>query len=514
MTGMRAGEVNKLATKEKISKEEALKRFIERKVAKDTAIALRKDGTRYCRYSNKHLARLYASERVNQLKDDILMDGSSIIWFGILRKWIDFCESWEKGLFDRPRFKKYGQTSAIQKQIQEQSSFTFGHHVDLTWCGSPCLEKVEVVPDRPIPDGGTIKQIALTKNTIGKWYISCFVEAEKSVFARDFGSSEGKVVGIDPGMKTALTTSDGEKFTPKGLSKDNQLEKKLKRLYRQLDRQTRACNPQCFAEDGTWKRRHRITFRSKRMLETTKKIAEIKLHFKDAKTDFYHNLAIYLLKNYDTIGVGNSKMHTLVRGQGKQKHAFNEKSREHAISDFKTKLKDKASLSLTPKGVYDINEAYTTRTCSACGHLDGPKDVSIRQWACPKCNTVHDRDVNAAINIKNQTISAMKAAASQSVSGAKAPKVRRSTKVPKKQSPRSTETTKSQEGGPMSIPFASGQVMAQVSMDARIPCIPVTEHDTKVLSSVDSASPSEKMGHSQSQEDVPISAEVTQQRLQ
>ncbi|MET9968097.1 RNA-guided endonuclease TnpB family protein [Streptomyces sp. NPDC006356] len=42
----------------------------------------------------------------------------------------------------------------------------------------------------------------------------------------------------------------------------------------------------------------------------------------------------------------------------------------------------------------------TSQTCSACGHRDGPEPLSVREWICPACGTVHDRDVNAARNIK------------------------------------------------------------------------------------------------------------------
>jgi putative transposase len=41
----------------------------------------------------------------------------------------------------------------------------------------------------------------------------------------------------------------------------------------------------------------------------------------------------------------------------------------------------------------------TSQTCSACGHRDGPKPLSVRAWACPACGAQHDRDVNAARNL-------------------------------------------------------------------------------------------------------------------
>ena len=507
LVGQRAVQVKKISSDQGISSHDALKKFISEKVSKDTTIIIRKDGTRALRWSNRHLARLYAVEYVNRLAPHILKHGTSQIWHGIANKWNDFCNSWEKGIFDKPRIKKYNQISAIQKQIGKTSIFEWdGNTVNLSWLGSLCLETVVVAKDRPIPKDSKIIQIAVVKSPTNQWFVCLFLEADEKIFIRHF-TTTGKVVGIDPGMKAALTTSEGEVIHPKGLSRDSKLERRIKKLSRKLDRQTRACNPHCFDENGAWKRGQKITVRSKGMLTTTLEIASIKQHFSDARADYYHTSAIKLLNQFDVIGIGNAKMHTLIRGNGKSKRGQNRIAREHAISDFVSKLKDKASLSLTSKQVFDkVSEINTTRKCSDCGELSGPtgiNDLNVRQWKCEQCGASHDRDVNAAKNIRSNTISEMKATASQAVSETKVSKVRRSTKgkIAERSRPRSTETITSQDDGPMSIPVASAQVVAQTSTDARILYLPVTERVTKVISSVDSASPSEMMGHSKCQED-------------
>jgi len=460
LVGKRVVEVQKVMARDNVSKDVAVKTFIQEKSAKDIAIKRRKDGSRYLRYSHKHLSRLYAVEYVNQMASHILKDGTSQIWHGIARKWNDFCQMWEQGKFDKPRFKKYNQISALQKQISETSKFSWDEKsVNLSWLGSPCLESVAVTNDRPLPQGSKIVQVAVVKSSTNQWFVCLFLLADETVFARQFPLT-GKIVGIDPGLKTALTTSEGETLHPNGLSRDLKLDGRIKKLSRKLDRQTRACNLHCFNPDGTWKRGQRVTKRSRGMAETALSIACIKQYFSDSKSNYYHNAAIALLNQFDTIGIGNAKIHTLARGKGQSKRSQNRVSREHAIADFVSKVKDKASLSLTPKSVYVIVEAYTTQTCSQCGEKTGPSgqsDLSIRKWTCSKRGAEHDRDTNAAINIKNKTISEMKAAASQAVSETKVSKVRRSTtgKIAERSRPRSTETIASQDDGPMSIPVAS-----------------------------------------------------------
>jgi len=450
-------------------------------------IKLRKDGSRALRWSNRHFAWNFALESVNSNRSNYVPSDMKAVWTGLMAKWQNVCKSWDAGIFRQPRFKKFNDSCAIQKQLQKNpSQFEF---VDLSWCGSPALADVPVIYHRTIPKGAQVKQVALIKE-VDKWFVCFFLEGDKKLFERQFAQT-GKAVGIDPGLKSALTTSDGDIIQPKALSKDNRLEKKLRRLQRQLDRQTRACNPDSFNEDGTFKRGKIITLRSHGMLETVTKIAEIKKHFKDAKADYYHNQAIRLLNQYDIVGVGNAKLHCLVRGQGKAKRAQNTRVREHAISDFVSKLKDKASLSITPKQVVSVPEAYTSKTCNVCGEVV-TLTLLDRQWICPKCNTSHDRDVNAAINIKKKALAEI---ISQQTAGAQlVSKVRRLTKgklIPKGKCPRSTETISSQDGGMKSGTFVSVQVNAQDN--------PVTIEDTKVDAIVDSASPTEMLGLSQSQ---------------
>jgi transposase len=498
LVGKRVTAIKKIEKERGISSEEALKNFIKEATTRDTKIPVNKQGIKLLKWAARHLSWKYAVEKVNSERNKIVPEDLLSIWSSIQVKWIDFATQWDKNTFSAPKFKKFGGFSAIQKQIVKSSSWKFGPKVDLSWCGSHVLGSVEVIISREIPEGATVKQIAITRSPIGTWFLCVFLQADKSLFERHF-TSTGKTVGIDPGIKSALVTSDAEVIQPKGLSKDFKLEKRLKKLQRKLDRQTRENNPHVFNDDGTWKKGKRITIRTKGMLDSAFAIADIKRHFKDAKGDYYHNAAIRLLNQYDCIGIGNAKMHKLVRGVGQAKKSMNTRVREHSISDFISKLQDKASLSVSPKFVAIVSEINTTKTCHKC-KSEITLNLSDREWVCNNCGENHIRDVNAAINIRDKMLKDL-AAGAQPVSEVKASKVRRSTKgkVAERSRPRSMENTSLKSGGLMQETFASVQVTPQISESACTSQISVSEQFTKVTASDDSGSPSNQMGFSQSQ---------------
>jgi putative transposase len=133
------------------------------------------------------------------------------------------------------------------------------------------------------------------------------------------------------------------------------------------------------------------------MIETTRQIADLRRYFGDARGDYYHKKASELLRKYDVVGIGDYRI-----GTG----SFQKAKHDHAISQFVSICEDKARLSLTPRFVYgSVNEAYTTQRCNICKNLTGPKnDCSVREWTCSICGTNHLRDVNAAKEIKDLTL--------------------------------------------------------------------------------------------------------------
>ena len=184
----------------------------------------------------------------------------------------------------------------------------------------------------------------------GRWYLNITVKVEKKV------QTEGKsVIGIDLGLKDFAGLSTGEVIA-------------AERFYRGLEPQL------AIAQRARKKARTRA------------------LHAKIAnrRKDFLHKLSTRLVAEHGAIFVGN------VNAAGLAKTRMAKSVLDAGWSMFRTMLNYKSD----DAGAWfeEINEAYSTRTCSECGALSGPsglQGLGIREWTCSDCGTAHHRDVNS-----------------------------------------------------------------------------------------------------------------------
>jgi putative transposase len=112
------------------------------------------------------------------------------------------------------------------------------------------------------------------------------------------------------------------------------------------------------------------------------------------RKDSLHQFSTRLVRAYDTIFVGNVNASALA----KTPHA--KSVLDAGWSAFRTMLRYKCDFAGATFA--EVNEAFSTQTCSACDSRSGPKGIAglgIREWTCSGCGTVHDRNVNAAKNI-------------------------------------------------------------------------------------------------------------------
>jgi putative transposase len=217
---------------------------------------------------------------------------------------------------------------------------------------------------------GTLKTATITKNSSGQYYASILFEDGSK---KPQQSTGGKAIGIDLGLIDFAVTSDGSKFNnPKWLKKH---ERNLKRKQQRLSRRTKGSNNKNKA-----------------------RLAVAKVHNKIAhcREDFLHKLSRRIVDENQVICVENLNVKGMVKNPNLSK----------AISQvgwgmFCTMLKYKAENE--GKVYLEVNRFLaSSKTCNNCLYQVSDLTLEIRHWQCPSCGTHHDRDINAARNIRDE----------------------------------------------------------------------------------------------------------------
>jgi putative transposase len=218
---------------------------------------------------------------------------------------------------------------------------------------------------------GELKTVTLSKMPDGKYYATLLIEDSQ---AKPDTSSDGKAIGIDLGLIDFVVTSDGSKYqNPKYLNKN---ERNLKRKASSLSRK----------KDKTTGKRRKA------------KLAVAKVHSKISRIreDFLHKLSRKIVNENQVIVAENLAVKNMVKNHNLAK----------SISDagwgmFCTMLKYKAESE--GKIYLEIDRFFpSTHLCSETLVSIPKMDLSVRIFDCPHCGNRHDRDINAAINIRNE----------------------------------------------------------------------------------------------------------------
>ena len=211
---------------------------------------------------------------------------------------------------------------------------------------------------------GKIKSATISKDAI-KYFVSILVEVP---FVK-YSLNPTSIVGLDLGIKDFIVTSNGEKL--KNEVKIN--EKRLKGLQKWLSR----CKP------GS-KNRYKVKL----------KIQRLYLKIRNARKHMIYKLANNILKENDIVVVESLDVKNMYLVHKIAKHLKN-----IPISEFIRVLKYKSNW--LGKKVIEINKYYpSSQCCNRCDYKNEEvKDLSVRKWTCPKCGMIHDRDINASINI-------------------------------------------------------------------------------------------------------------------
>ena len=220
---------------------------------------------------------------------------------------------------------------------------------------------------------GKVKVLTIKRDMLGDLWI--YIVTEEEVQPKEARS--GKSVGLDFGLKTFLTTSDGEKIESPMFMREASV--KIKRQSRRLSKKKRGSKN---------RKKARLN-----LARTHRKIA-------NQRKDFHFKLALDLTRRYVSVFVEDLNMKAMQRLWGRK------------ISDLgHAQFLNILNWQMHKNGCQGtkINRFYpSSKTCSACSHILAELPLSVRAWTCPECGAIHDRDINAAINIQRVGASTLK----------------------------------------------------------------------------------------------------------
>jgi len=207
------------------------------------------------------------------------------------------------------------------------------------------------------------------KDAAGRYFASFVIDTDPHADAARMPDTD-QAVRIDLGLAHFAVLSDGTKIdSPRFLRR---AEKKLKKAQRELSRKQKG---------------------SRNRERARLKVARAHAQVADARREFHHQLSTQLIRDSQAIGVEDLAVKGLARTRlAKSVH-------DAGWAQFVNMLEYKADRygrSLVKIGRFEP----TSQVCSACGVKDGPKPLHIREWTCAACGTLHDRDHNAAKNVK------------------------------------------------------------------------------------------------------------------
>ncbi len=231
---------------------------------------------------------------------------------------------------------------------------------------------------------GTIKTVTVSLEPSGKYYASILTVSEAGgqrptvEGENPAPSTEGRVIGVDLGLKHFAVTSDGKKVSkydfPRHLAEH---EKNLKRKQQKLARKEKGSNS---------RKKYR------------KVVARVHERVSNSRADFLHKLSRKLVNDSQVVVVENLHVKGMVRNHNLAKAIF-----DAGWGMFTNFLAYK----LEKKGgrLVEIDRWFpSSKLCCNCYHQVEEMPLDVREWTCPHCNTRHDRDGNAATNTRAEGI--------------------------------------------------------------------------------------------------------------
>lgn len=287
------------------------------------------------------------------------------------------------GAYDR-FYRKITEFPQFKSKRKSKASFKVPQHFDIDW-----ENNLITIPKFKTPfkfrgqhKGELIKvnSVTISRTPSGKYYAS--VQGEFDIQPKP---QVEDCIGIDLGIKDLVITSNGDIFPNKRFLKSKL--KKLKYIQRQHSRKSKGSSTR-----ERWRKRLAIQY---------EKITNQRL-------DYLHQITSQLIDENQVICIENLNVKGMVKN-----HKLAQAISDVSWGTLVQMLKYKCEWNL--RELVIIDRFYpSSKTCSSCSHLMASMPLDIREWTCPSCGTIHDRDINAAKNILIQGLNILSGCGTQS----------------------------------------------------------------------------------------------------
>jgi putative transposase len=245
---------------------------------------------------------------------------------------------------------------------------------------------------------------ATVSHVADKWFVSIAVDTEESPTR----SAENQgVVGVDLGVSALATLSTGEKIV--GPKPHKALLKRQKRLSHSLSRKHKAAKVKLgLGANAPIPKGVRLPV-SENAKKARAKLSRLHARIAHIRQDALHKLTSDLTRRFHTIGIENLN----VRGMLKNRRLARSIA-DMGFFEFRRQLEYKAG---RRGGIVVVADRWfpSSKTCSVCGTIQEKMPLAVRQWTCPDCGAIHDRDVNAARNLLALGLAALSGSTASSV---------------------------------------------------------------------------------------------------
>ena len=213
-----------------------------------------------------------------------------------------------------------------------------------------------------------IRNLSIKRTNTNKYFCSICCDYEVDEYEHT-----GEVIGIDLGIKDLVIDSNGNKYkNPKYL---NKVEKKIKHLQRLYSKKQKG---------------------SHNAEKARLKLATAHEKLSNKRKDSLHKLTTNIVKNYDVIYIEDLNVKGMLKN-----HYLAKAIQDSSFGTLAGMLKYKALWN--NRKIIEVGRFYpSSKTCHCCSYVKKDLTLKDRHWTCPKCKAHHDRDINAAINIKNE----------------------------------------------------------------------------------------------------------------